>query len=159
MGIEEITEILRMCELFCELSDNELRSIAKLGFIEKFKVGDKIYEQGRVGTKLYILVKGRVCLERKFDLDNSRKGTVTVFNLMEQPNRRLMGAWCNLVGIQHVQMCSAICEKPAQVISIRCSDLRGTMIENSTMRIKILEKLVLLLRDRIDCSYGAVETL
>jgi len=159
MSIEEITEILRMCELFGELSDKELRSIAKLGHIEKFKAGEKIYEQGSVGTKLYILSEGRVTLERRIDLGGVRAANITVFALKEQKNRRLMGGWCALVGEQHVQMCSAFCEKPTKVISMRCSDLRETIIKDSTMRIKILEKLILLLRDRIYSSYGAIETL
>ncbi len=159
MSIEEITEILRMCELFSELSDKELRSIAKLGRIEKFEAGEKIYEQSSIGTKLYILFKGYVALERRVDLGGVREANVTVFTLRERTNRRLMGGWCTLVGKQHVQMCSAVCEKPTQVISMRCSDLRETMIKDSNMQIKILEKLILLLRDRIYSSYGAIETL
>ena len=159
MGIEKITEILRMCELFRELSDNELESIAKLGRIEKFESGEKIYEQGSIGTKLYILSEGRVTLERRVDLGGVRAANITVFALKEQKNRRLMGGWCALVGEQHVQMCSAVCEKPTKVISMRCSDLRETIIKDSTMRIKILEKLILLLRDRIYSSYEAIETL
>jgi len=159
MGIEKITEILRMCELFSELSDNELGSIAKLGSIEKFESGEKIYEQGSIGTKLYILSEGRVTLERRVDLGGVRVANITVFALKEQTNRRLMGGWCALVGEQHVQMCSAVCEKPTKVISMRCSDLRETIIKDSTIRIKILEKLILLLRDRIYSSYGAIETL
>jgi len=159
MSIEEITKTLRMCELFSELSDKELRSIAKLGRIEKFEAGEKIYEQSSIGTKLYILFKGHVALERRIDLGGVREANVTVFTLRERTNRRLMGGWCTLVGKQHVQMCSAVCEKPTQVISMRCSDLRETMIKDSTMRIKILEKLILLLRDRIYSSYGAIETL
>jgi signal-transduction protein with cAMP-binding, CBS, and nucleotidyltransferase domain len=159
MGIEKITEILRMCELFNELSDNELGSIAKLGRIEKFEPGEKIYEQGSIGTKLYILSQGRVTLERKVDLGGHRVANLTVFALKEQTNRRLMGGWSALVGEQHIQMCSGVCEKPTRVISMRCSDLRKTIIKNSTIRIKILEKLILLLRDRIYSSYGAIETL
>lgn len=159
MGIEKITEILKMCELFSELSDNELGSIAKLGHIEKFESGEKIYEQGSIGTKIYILSQGRVTLERKIELGGGRVASITVFALKEQPNRRLMGGWSALVGEQHVQMCSAVCEKPTEVISVHCSDLRETIIKNSTIRIKILEKLILLLRDRIGSSYGAIETL
>jgi CRP-like cAMP-binding protein len=159
MGIEKITEILRMCELFSELSDTELGSIAKLGRIEKFEPGEKIYEQGSIGTKLYILSQGRVTLERTVDLGGHRVANITVFALKEQTNRRLMGGWSALVGEQHVQMCSAVCERPTKVISMRCSDLRETIIKNSTLRIKILEKLILLLRDRLYSSYGAIETL
>ena len=159
MDIEKITEILRMCELFSELSDTELVSIANLGRVEKFEPGEKIYEQGGIGTKLYILAQGRVTLERTVELGGGRIANVTVFALKEQTNRRLMGGWSALVGEQHVQMCSAVCEKPTKVISMRCSDLRETIIKNSIIRIKILEKLILLLRDRIYSSYGAIETL
>jgi hypothetical protein len=42
---------------------------------------------------------------------------------------------------------------------MRCSELRDTMVKNSKIQIKILEKLVLLLRDRIISSYEAIETL
>ncbi len=159
MSIEKITEILRMCEIFSHLSDKELRSIAKLCRIEKFDSGDKIYEQGIIGTKLYILSEGLVALERRFDLGSAREALITVFTLREQPNRRLMGAWCSLVGKQHIHMCSASCEKQTKVISMRCSDLREVMDRDSTIQTKILEKLVLLLRDRINSSYGAFEAL
>jgi len=159
MSIKKITEILRMCELFSDLSDNELESIAKMSRIEKFGPGKKIYEQGDVGTKLYILSEGRVTLERRVDLGGVRVANITVFALKEQTNRRLMGGWCALVGKQHIQMCSAVCEIPTKVISMRCSDLRETMIKDSTIRIKILEKLILMLRDRLYSSYGAIETL
>jgi CRP-like cAMP-binding protein len=159
MGIEKIIEIIRMCELFSELSDKELESIAKWGHIEKFKAGDKIYEQGSNGTKLYILSQGRVSLERRIELGGVRSANITMFALKEQKNRRLLGGWGALVGERHVQMCSAVCERPTQVISMRCSDIRETIIKDPGMRIKILEKLILLLRDRIYTSYGAIETL
>jgi len=137
----------------------KLESIAKLGRIEKFESGEKIYEQGSIGTKLYILSEGRITLERRVDLGGVRKANITVFVLKEQTNRRLMGGWCALVGEQHVQMCSAVCEKPTKIISMRSSDLRETIIKDSTMQIKILEKLILVLRDRIYSSYEAIETL
>jgi len=159
MSLEEITGILRKCELFCELSDNELRSIANLCQIEEFEAGSKIYEQDSIGTKLYILARGRATLERKIDLYGTRTAKVNVFSLMEQANRRVMGSWYTLIGKQHIHMCSAICDKPTKIVSIRCSELRDTMVKDSTIRIKILEKLILLIRDRIVSSYEAIETL
>ena len=159
MNHKEITDILRMSDLFCELSDNELQSIAELCQIEEFEAGDIIYRQGSVGTKLYILAKGRVILEREIDLGGARKAKLNVFSLMERANRRVMGSWYTLIGEQHVHMCSAVCEKPTEIVSVSCSDLRNAMIRDSTIRIKILEQLVLLLRDRILSSYEAIETL
>ena len=159
MGIEKITDVLRMCDLFCELSENELRSIANLCQVEAFEAGDLIYEQNNVGTKLYILAAGRVTLERTIDLGGTRKAKVNVFSLIEQANRRVMGSWYTLIGKRHDHMCSAVCEKPTKMVSMQCSDLRDTMVKDSNIRIKILEKLVLLLRDRIISSYEAIETL
>jgi CRP-like cAMP-binding protein len=159
MSLEEITEILRMCELFCELSDNELQSIAQLCQIEEFETGNTIYKQDSIGAKLYILARGRVALERKIDLGDTRKAKVNVFSLRERANRRVMGSWYTLIGKQHIHMCSAICEKPTKIVSMRCKDLRDTMVKDSMIRIKILENLVLLLRDRIISSYEAIETL
>ncbi len=62
MDMGEIAEILSKCELFSDLSDKEIRSIAKLGRIEKFKAGETIYEQGSLETKIYILSEGQVSL-------------------------------------------------------------------------------------------------
>ena len=159
MDKNKVAEILKKCELFDELSDRDLQPIVDLGRIEKFKAGDIILEQGSLGTKIYILSKGQVSLERRAELTGSRSATVTVFVLKESPNRRLMGCWSSLVGELHVQMCSAVCDKPTEVVAMPCSELRALIVQNSAIRIKILEKLVLLLRDRIDSSYGAFETL
>jgi CRP-like cAMP-binding protein len=159
MGLEEIIEILKMSDLFCELSDRELQSIARLCRIEDFEAGDEIYQQGSIGTKLYILARGHVSLERKIDLGGTRRAKVNVFSLLERASRRVMGSWYTLIGKQHVHMCSAICEKPTKIVSVPCSDLRNAMVQDSMIRIKILEKLILLLRDRILSSYEALETL
>jgi signal-transduction protein with cAMP-binding, CBS, and nucleotidyltransferase domain len=53
MSIEKITEILRMCELFSDLSDNELESIAKMSRIEKFGPGKK-YMSKATSVRNYI---------------------------------------------------------------------------------------------------------
>ena len=43
MGSEAIKIILRKCELFSDLSDQELSSIAELGRIEEYEAGGLIY--------------------------------------------------------------------------------------------------------------------
>ena len=79
--------------------------------------------------------------------------------LMERESRRVMGSWHTLIGEEHVHMCSAVCKKPTEIVSISCSDLGNAIIRESTVRLKILEQLVLLLRDRILSSYEAFEAL
>ena len=159
MGSGEIIETLKRCELFKDLSESELRTIAKSGSVEEFEAGQTIYEQGDVGAKLYILSKGQVSLDRKLTMGHTHMARATVYVLKETPRRRLLGGWCTLVGQQHVQMCSATCDKPTKMISIGCSEFREMIDKNPGMRLKVLEKLILILRDRIESSYTAMETL
>ena len=83
----------------------------------------------------------------------------TVYVLRETPLRRLLGGWCTIVVQQHVQMCSAKCDKPIKMISTGCSEFREMIDKNPGIRLKVLEKLILILRDRIESSYMAMEIL
>jgi len=159
MDIEKISKLLRKCEVFSELSDKEIRSIAKLCNIEKFKVGDSIYSQGGVGKKLYVLAEGEVTLERTIDIGDQRKAKIPVFTFRATPARRLMGGWFAVLGEEHRHMCTAVCYRATTLVSIECSELRDYIAKNLEIKTKILEKLILLLRDRIDSSYKAMETL
>jgi CRP-like cAMP-binding protein len=159
MDRDKISAVLRKCEVFGELSDKELESIAELGKIERFRAGESIYSQGSLGEKLYVLCDGEVTLERTVDIGGRRKANVPVFIHRATPFRRLIGGWSAVVGVKHLQMCSAICYKPTTVVSIGCSEFREIISKDVEIKVKILESLVLLLRDRIASSYEAMETL
>jgi CRP-like cAMP-binding protein len=159
MDIDRITKLLRKCEVFSELSDKEIKSIAKLCNIEKFNVGDTIYSQGGLGEKLYVLADGEVTLERTIDIGDQRRAKIPVFTFRATPSRRLMGGWFALLGEEHRHMCTAVCYRAATLISMECSELRESIAKNLEIKTKILEKLILLLRDRIDSSYKAMESL
>jgi CRP-like cAMP-binding protein len=159
MDSDIIRETFRKCELFAGLSDEELSPIIELASVEEHEAGDTIYEQGKFGTKLYCLSKGQVSLLRKFRLGDGATATSTVYILRETPLRRIMGCWCTLLGEEHIQMCAAKCDRPSKVVSMACSDLRKVFDKNPGIQTKILEKFVLILRDRLESSYAAMETL
>jgi len=159
MDMDKVAKVLRKCEVLSALSDKEIRSIARLCNIEKCNVGESIYLQGGVGEKLYVLVDGEVTLERTIDIGDERKARIPVFTLRATPTRRLMGGWSGLLGEQHKHMCTAICYRATTLISIECSKLKEYIAKDLEVKAKIFEKLILLLRDRIDSSYKAMETL
>ena len=159
MEKEAIIETLKKCELFNHLAENEMHSIAKMGKIEAYETGDELFQQGNVGAKLYILSEGRISLYRKMSLGKSRRGIATVYEARERPYRRLLGGWSALIGERHVQMCTARCDSASRVFSIPTEDLRKFFEKDLEIRVKILERLVLLLRDRLESSYSAMETL
>ena len=149
----------QIVRLFCGLSDEELDPVSRLCRIERFRAGDTIYKQGTLGHRLYILHKGKVSLQRRFRLDDDHEALATVYILRERPSRRLMGCWSTLVGKEHVHLCLAKCDRKTELVSLSASDLRELIHDNAHLRIKILEKLILILRDRLESSYGAMETL
>ena len=159
MNTDQVTAVLRKCEVFGGLSEQELEPIARLAKIEKFNVGDTIYTQGNIGKKLSVLSKGQVSLERKMTIGGKRKATVPVLVQRETPSRRLMGGWSSLVGEEHVQMCTARCYKPTTVIALLSAELNELISKYLDTRLKILEKIVLLLRDRIASSYQEMEAM
>lgn len=159
MELEKIVEILKKCELFNHLTDDELQSIAKMGKIEEYNTGDEIFKQGNIGTRLYILSEGLISLYRNIQLRDNRKGVITVYEAREKPFRRLLGSWCSLIGEQHVLMCTARCERPSKIVTISTEDLRKFLEKDIGVRVKILEKLILLLKDRLESSYSAMQTL
>jgi CRP-like cAMP-binding protein len=136
-----------------------LKPIVELARVEEYKAGDIIYEQGHFGTKLYCLSKGQVSLLRRIGLSDGTTATSTVYILRETRLRRIMGCWCTLLGEDHIQMCSAKCDKPSKVVSMACSDLKKAFDKNPGIQTKILEKFILILRDRLESSYAALETL
>lgn len=159
MTSEEIITTLRKCSVFNELSVPELTSIAAMGVFCEFQAGEKLYDEGSTNNNLYVLAKGQVSLLRKSQLNDGRTAYTTVYVVRELPQRRMIGGWCSLIGRPHVQMCTARCEKPSLLVSLDSDGVREIMMKNPPLRIKILEQLVLILRDRIESSYAAMETL
>lgn len=159
MGSVQVQDVLRKCQVFSRLSGPQLQAVARLGEMEAYEAGDVVYRQGKIGKKLYVLAEGQIGLERRFDMGNGLEGTRTVYVVQEVPRRRLLGGWCTLVGKEHVQMCSATCNGPVRLVSLPCSELRETIREDSALGVKILEELVLILRERIENSYAVMETL
>ncbi len=159
MESTEVIEALKKCGLFGDLSENELATMTALAHLETFKPGDVVYQQGQRGEKIYILAEGQISLHRAFEVGGNRQAEKMVYVLRESPNRRLLGNWSTLVGEPHPQMCTAKCVKPTKLVSFNSAALRELIAKNPQIQIKILEKLVVILRERLESSYSSMDTL
>ena len=156
---KDISDCLKKCSIFSTLTDDELNIIAGLSRVKEFEAGEILYDQEEPGNTFYVLSKGQVSLLRRYSLEQERKASVTVYVSRATPLRRLLGCWSALIGEEHIHMCAAQCDTACQVISINCSMLRDVIGKNTNMRLTILERLISDLRDRLVCSYEAIETL
>ncbi len=155
MNRTEIEHVLETCEFFEMLEKSHIELIAGLCTVDQYKGGENVFCQNDFGEHIYIIAKGHIFLERSIDL-GSRKGNVVIEALGKG---RVLGCWSTLLGEPHILMSSASCQKPTTVVTIRGSDLREMMIDNSKIGFNILERLCFLLRDRIQAAYGAMEKI
>ncbi len=155
MNTSEILDILGNCELFKGLNTVEIENVTKLGRIEMYEAGEKIFNQGEFQDKLYIIAEGHVFLERSVDL-GTRKGNVTISLL---GRGRALGCWSTLLGEVYPLMSSAICKEHTKVVVIRGPALREMILSDFHLGFKVMERLCSILRDRIQGIYGAMENI
>jgi CRP/FNR family cyclic AMP-dependent transcriptional regulator len=155
MNSSEIREALEGCEFFKGLEKSHIKKIAGLSRAEDYEPGQYIYHQGELGDRIYVIAEGHVYLERAMDL-GARKGSVVIGILGKG---KVFGCWSTLLGKPHSYMSSAACQKRTRAIVLKGSDLRAMMLSDTSMGFNILENLCLMLRERIQGVYGAMEKI
>lgn len=155
MQTDEIRNILETCEFFKGLDDGQLAGIIPICRPRHYQAGETIYRQGGVGEEIFIIAEGQVMLERAVSV-GPRKGTVPVAVLGKG---KIMGGWSTLLNEPHTLMLSAVCRRPAVLLAISGAELRQRMTVDILMGFRLLEKLCLLLRDRVQATLGAMDNL
>ena len=151
----EIENVIENCEFFKGLEKSSIEKIASLCQVETYEPGEYIFRQGDFGEQLYVIAEGHVFLERAMDLGKG-KGNIVICILGKG---RVFGCWTTLLGEPHNLMSSATCQKPTKIVTMKGTDLRNMMLNNTDLGFKVLEKLCFLLRDRIEGAYGAMEKI
>ena len=155
MDRSDIERVLNGCEFFRGLDPAAIREIAGLCAVETCEPGRFIYRQGEFGVRIYVIAQGQVALERSLDL-GARKGTAAIGQL--GPGR-VFGCWSTLLDEAHNFMSSACCRKETRLISLKGADLRAMMLRNPALGFQVLQRLCLVLRERIQAVYGAMERI
>jgi CRP-like cAMP-binding protein len=155
MQTDDIHRILEACEFFKGLAAPQLAGIVPICRPCRFAAGETIYRQGGGGEEIFIIADGQVMLERAVSV-GPRKGTVPVAYL---GRGKIIGGWSTLLNEPHTLMLSAVCQRPALLLAIRGADLRERMTRDIGLGFRILEKLCLLLRERVQVTLGALDNL
>jgi CRP-like cAMP-binding protein len=155
MQTEDVLAILEACEFFRGLDPVQLTRLASLCRPCRFEAGETIYRQGGVGEEIFIIASGQVVLERAVSV-GARKGTVPVAVLGKG---KIIGGWSTLLNEPHTLMLSAACRRPAALLAIQGGELRKCMTADILLGFRILEKLCLLLRDRVQATLGAMDNI
>jgi len=155
MEIKEIRHMLERCELFNGLKKTDIEKIADICRVDTYRAGEYVFHQGEIGEHIYIIDEGHVFLERSMDL-GIRRGNVVIGMLS---SGRAFGCWSTLLDEPHDLMSSARCKKSATVLVISGAGLRRILLEDFELGFKVMEKICLLLRGRIQGAWGAMEKI
>ena len=117
--------------------------------------GDQVFKQGGRGENLYVICEGKVALDRAIDL-GSRRGQVPLARL---GRGQAFGAWSRLLGQRHDLMTTATCLSATTLVALGANDVRQVMLEREQLGFQVMERLCLLLRDRLTNVLGALEKI
>ena len=155
MKSAEIEETLAGCELFKGLEPRDITNIARICRVDTYSAAEAIYQQGDFGENIYIIAKGQVVLERTVDM-GSREGRVVIATLGKG---RVFGCWSTLLNEPHFMMLKTFCPTPTTILVLKGAELRDCMLQDVRFGFNVMEKLCLLLRERIQAAYGALEKM
>lgn len=157
MADSEIVAGLKRCELFAELSEQEVEELIALLAgscqVANYEAGDTIFVQGELSTILYVVLDGQILIRRTFPLGD-RTGTKMIALLGKG---RAMG-WSALLYEHHYATATAVCQKPARVILVDGATLRSALQKEQSIGFKVMERLASMLGDRLRAAYSAMET-
>lgn len=155
MERREILQTLSGSEFFLGFGEQDIDEIADICESRSMDTGACLFQQGDLGEDLFIVAEGKVHLERGMNI-GERKGKVIIDVLGKG---RVLGCWSTLIDKPHILMSTAVCERATTVLILKGADLRALMIRNRELGFHVLERLCLLLRDRIQAAYGALDKI
>ena len=146
---------LRECKLFKDLSDEHLRTLAKVFQVEEYNAGEYIFRQGELGLRIYLIDQGQVSLERTINLgDRAAKATLSLLG-----KHRLLGCWACILGEERYLGESALCQKRTRVVSAKGIDLEAIIKGNPQIAYVFLKRLCFMLDEKLHDCYCAMGAL
>ena len=137
-------EVLRRCELFGGLSDEELRQVASIAHQESHQPGSLICAERELADRLFVLSAGRVQLQIRLRGPLGPGGEATIEEV--EPGR--IFGWSSLVK-QRRFTASARALDPVRVISIRADDLTSLFDQNPHLGFVVMKQLAEVIASRL----------
>lgn len=142
------SRILRGFEIFEEFTDEELVEVSELCQEEHHNDGIKLFKEGDQAEKLYLVLEGKISLEKEVQLGrsgSSRQATVSI----QGPGQAV--GWSSLVA-PHIYTMSGICIEPSRLLSIDRRDMRRFMAEDPEAGLKLMDAIATLVRGRLEAT-------
>ncbi len=141
-------QALQETEIFRGFTKQELTEIAKLCYEESHADCVNLFEEGGPAKKLYLIVEGKISLEKRVQLGrsgSSRRATVSI-----QGPGQVIG-WSSLVP-PLVYTMTGVCLEPVKLLVIDGDDLRQLMNRDSKVGLKLMDAIAALVKERMEIT-------
>ena len=141
-------ELIRRFNLFEEFTDEERAEIAKFCREQHYDHGTKLFDEGDPAEKLYLVLDGKVSLEKKVQL--GRSGSVRSATVSIRGPGHAVG-WSSLVEPRTYTL-SAICIEPCTLLAIDGRDIRRFEAHDPEAGLKLMNAIAALVRERMEAT-------
>lgn len=145
-------EVLRPCELFDGLSNQELATIAALARQETYAAGEEIVTEQGLAERLFILQSGRVQLHIHLRSSLERDGEVTIEDM--EPGR--IFGWSSLIR-QRRFTATARALEPVSAISLSAADLILLFNQDTHVGFVVMKQLAEVIASRLRVTRDRLE--
>ena len=144
---QEFVKILRRCEIFIGLYDDDLEKVALLPstHLETYEVDEIITQGNESAINLYILVEGKVDLQ--FNMDQVIEGK-TGFIKIDSVSTGSVFGWSALVQ-PYVYTLRAICSQLSTVLAINGRELIHLMDEDEHIGYEVMRSIACVISSRL----------
>ena len=135
------TKILEKVEIFRGLSPSQLESLAQISEEKKYSVGETVFTEGSSGAEVYIIKKGKVCIELGL------KGKPNTATIQRLSVGQIFGELA-LVDKRN-RSATVICENDCEIIAIDRDRLNELFERDTRLGYVVMRNLAQLLAQRL----------
>lgn len=144
-----IAQLLRSCELFRELDDNELAEILPLCHEVQFNEGQALFRGGQEARTFYVLRQGKVRLD--YEICPQPDACQDAIIYLDTPGDLI--CWSALVR-PHRLSASGHAITPVQAVAVDATRLNELMENNSHIGFVMLKALAGIISERLKTASG-----
>jgi CRP-like cAMP-binding protein len=138
--ILELLTTLRNTDLFREIDENDLKTIANISSVKKYKKGEVIFQENTKGEELFIVIKGGIAINKNVAGGRKRNlGNLTIGEIFGE------------ISLFDSEPRSADAEaiEDAELIVIQNNKFLSMLNENCPLAVKIQKKIISILCSRL----------
>lgn len=139
-------KLLRNCEVFASLSDDQLEKIASSAQEKQYEAGTSIFHEGENADEILVIQEGKVALQMTFGNDHGqtpRRVSVDIVSANE-----IIG-WPTVIE-PYTHTLTAVCLQQVKVLSINANTLRWFLQDDLGAAYEVLKGIIKVAVSRLE---------